>query len=241
MMNRTTLVTIVMFMMVCSGFSHAALIDDFESGNLDGWTIGGRQLGTHTANVVSCGTGTSCGHLYQSNSFTEINMYQDFSFNLDDTYNFDLYVDVNSTQPPAYNYYGMSGVSFGFLDAANNSLGSVWYLASTTNYPSINWVNSTRSVNVISENVWHKFELDASSLLSQISIDETQVASTRMLFQTYSSTWPSPRVSAELYVDNINTSSVPVPGSILLMFSGLLGMCAFRSRIPKSHHGTLKI
>lgn len=211
--------------------SQAALIDDFESGNLDSWTIGGRQLGTHTANVVNCGTGSLCGHLYQSNSFTEINMYQEFSFNSSDTYNFDLYVDVNSTQPPAYNYYGMAGVNFRFFDADENSLGSVWYLASTTNYPSVNWVNSTRSVNVISENVWHSFELDASDLLSQITIDETQVVSTRMLFNTYSSTWPWPYVSAELYVDNISTSSsVPEPTSIFLFAAGLAGLGMVRRK-----------
>jgi hypothetical protein len=39
-------------------------IDDFESGNLDNWTLGGWQLGTHTADVVVADTGSLSGHLY---------------------------------------------------------------------------------------------------------------------------------------------------------------------------------
>ncbi len=76
--------------------------DDFESGNLDNWIIGGRQLGTNIADVVTCSTGSLGGHLYHS-SFTEINLSRDFQFEQDHAFSFDLEVDVSSTPPPAPN------------------------------------------------------------------------------------------------------------------------------------------
>jgi hypothetical protein len=224
--------TAALVMLMTLEYSHAALVsDDFESGDLNNWVIGGRQMGTHTANVVTCDTGSQCGHLYQSGSFTEINMSQTFLFDPTDTFNFDMKVNVGTTTPPASNYYGISGVSFSFLDADDSMLGSVWYLASTTDYPFTNWVDSTRSVNEITENVWHHFDLDTSSILSQISIDQSEIASTQVLFETYSSTWPYPTVTAELWVDNVNTSVVPIPAAGWLFFSGLLGLLGLRRRI----------
>lgn len=204
--------------------------DDFESGNLDNWTIGGRQLGTHIAEVIVSDTGSLAGHLYQNGSFTEITMSRDFTFDPIDTFSFDLQVDVNSTPPPAQNYYGISGVAFRFLGSGDAILGSVWYLASTTDYPSNAWVSPTTSVNIISENVWHHLALDIPDLLSQISINEADILKTQMLFETYSSTWPSPTVSAELWVDNVNVPAVPIPAAVWLFGSGLLSLIGVARR-----------
>ena len=148
-----------------------------------------------------------CGHLSQNGSFTEITMGRYFSFNPNDTFFFDIKVDVSSTSPPAANYYGISGVAFNFLDSNDEILGTVWYLAATTNYPTTNWVSASRAVNLITENVWQEFELNTESLLSQITINQAEIAKTQMLFETYSSTWPNPIVGAELWVDNVNNLS----------------------------------
>lgn len=207
--------------------------DDFESGNLDNWTIGGRQLGTHTANVILSDNGTLAGHLYQSGSFTEITMSRIFDFDPATIFDFDMKVNVASQSPPSSAYYGMSGVAISFLDASDAVLGSVWYLAATTNYPFTNWVNSATAVNAVSTNAWHNLSLSTGDLLAQILIDETQIAKTRMLFETYSSTWPYPTVTAELWVDNVNT--VPLPAAAWLLACGLLTLLGFGGRkIPRT-------
>jgi hypothetical protein len=204
--------------------------DDFESGNLDNWTIGGRQSGIHTANVVVADTGSLAGHLYQNGSFTEITMSRDFTYDPIDTFSLDLKVDVSSQPPPSSNYYGISGVAFHFLDSSDTILGSVWYLASTTDYPLNNWVNPARNVNMLSENVWHQLVFDIPGLLSQISINESDISKTQMMFETYSSTWPYPRVSAELWVDNVSVPAVPLPGAIWLFGFGLIGLIGIARR-----------
>lgn len=222
--------------LVTSSISQAALVsDNFESGNLDNWLIEGRQLGTHTANVITCDTGSLCGHLYQSGSFTEININQYLGYDPNETFSFDMKVDVSSTTPPAPNFYGISGVGFSFLDQNDDVLGSVWYLASTTNYPTTNWVSPTTSVNIISENTWHHFDLDIAILLSQINIDESLIATTQMKFNVYSSTWPSPTVTAELWVDNVNSSPVPVPAALWLLGSGLISLIGMARRTTHNH------
>ena len=182
--------------------------DDFESGNLDNWTIGGRQLaGTNIANVVNCGTGSLCGHLFHT-SFTEITMYRNFEYDSSNsgTFYFDLQVDVNS-QPAPDAYYGMSGARFYFLDSDGNELGSVWYVAATTNFP-FTLGTATRSVNQISENVMEHYAIDVSDMLSQITIDESQITDIQMELITYSSTYPYPSVSAELWIDNVSTEPI---------------------------------
>jgi len=219
-----------------SSYGLQPFTDDFESGNLNNWTIGGRQLyGTNIANVVNCGTGSMCGHLFHD-SFTEINMYRDFLYDPNDsgTFYFDLEVDVYSQAPPAANYYGMAGVVFSFLDTSGSALGDVRYVAATTNYP-FTLGTATSSVNQISENVMEHYELNVSDMLSQISIDETQVTDIRMLMVTYSSTAPYPYVSTELWIDNVSTTVVPEPISSTLFIVGgaTLGFRRFRKKFKK--------
>lgn len=232
-LKLVTLIIVVFLFTVAHATASIVFYDDFENGNLDNWIIGGRQLGTHTANVVTSDTGSLCGHLYQRGAFSEINISQNFSFDPNDSFYFDMKVNVSSTTPPASNYFGISGVTFNFLDQNDSILGSVWYIASTTDYPSTNWVIPSRSVNVISENVWHNFELDTLSLLSQITVDQAEIMKTQMLFETYSSTWPWPTVTAELWVDNVSNSPVPIPGAVWLLVSGLAGLVGTRIRRKK--------
>ncbi len=88
-------------------------------------------------------------------------------------------------------------------------------------------------MNIISENVWHNIELDIPGLLSQISVNEADIAKTQLMFETYSSTWPSPTVTAELWVDNVNVPAVPIPAAIWLFGSGLIGLIGI-ARLKKA-------
>lgn len=227
----TTILSLVFFSLALVGNGQAAIVsDDFESGNLDNWMIGGRQLGTHIANVITCDTGSLCGHLYQSGSFTEIYIAQSADFDPNQNINFDLKVNVATTPPPASNYFGVSGVNIRFYDQNEALLGHVWYLAATTNYPSAVWTTSSSAVNVIAENTWHHFDFNIQDMLSQITVDQSQIFTTQLMFETYSSTWPSPTVTAELWVDNVNTSVVPAPASVWLFGSGLIGLIGVARR-----------
>ena len=188
----------------------APFTDNFESGTLNNWVIGGRQISgsTNVANVVPCDSGSLCGHLYHDR-FTEINMYRDFEFEPTGVFSFDLKVSVSSQSPPAPNYYGAAWVSFSFLNSGGTQLGAVNYLAATTNYPFTNWASSTTSVNGIPEDAMEHYDLKVSDMLGQITIDPSQIAAVRMQMNTYSSTWPYPFVSAELWIDNVTTETEP--------------------------------
>lgn len=209
--------------------------ENFESGTLANWTIGGRQQGTNVAEVVSRG-GSQVAHLYHR-YFTEITMSRGFDYDPADVYHFDLEVDTYSTGGAPSNYYGWSYLSFGFLDSADAGLGSVWYGSATTNYP-FNSAASNPAVsgNAVPENVMTHYEVSVADLLSQITIDAGLIDSVRISMVTYSSTWPSPDVVAQLWVDNIELNPptphpvVPIPSALGLAGFGLLSLLRLRGR-----------
>ncbi len=219
--------------MAVANFASAEIfVDDFESGNLDNWVISYGQYGTSIAEVISLG-GSQVAHLFHS-GFTRTTLYRDFGYDLTDSYQFDLKVDVSSTPPPADNYYGYSYLGFQFLDSSGTRLGEVCYGAATTDYPYDTWdaLNPQFSANAIPENVMNHYEIDMADIVSQITIDQTQIDSVRLIMDTYSSTAPSPYVTAQLWADNIqlNPPAIPVPGALIL---GILGLSVAGIRLRK--------
>ena len=205
---RKSLVMIVGFLGIfCGGHmtAHAQIFtDDFETGTLDNWVIGGRQAeGTNIADVVTR-HGSLMGHLYKY-SFTEINFSRQFDYQPALRFNFDLEVTAWSDPPPADNYYGSSEVRFSFYDSSEALLGFVRYATATTPYIFyIYQSDPTRHAIEIPADLLQHFSLDVNEILSHIDIDETEIATVSMLFNTYSSTRPYPAVTAELWVDNVS-------------------------------------
>lgn len=188
----------------------ALFYDDFENADcLNKWTVGGRQQ--EGTNIADCEirNESTMGHLFKY-SFTEINFTPavgafEFSENLN--FEFDMEVRVSSSGSAPSNYYGKSGAEFRFYDSEDNLLGIVSYIAATTQYPfDHDAADPTRASIELTQNNITKLSLSVEDILSNIVIDETQIAVVGMTFNTYSSTRPIPYVEAELWIDNVIVS-----------------------------------
>ena len=87
-MKKTTVLLIMAILTASANGSVVIFSDDFESGNLDQWTIGGRQQGINVAEVVSR-EGSLMGHLYHK-GFTEIRLEKTFDYDPNLTFYFDM-------------------------------------------------------------------------------------------------------------------------------------------------------
>lgn len=231
MLRHLQLILIVSIIFVpVSASALSNFSDDFESG-LSNWTIGGRQLeGTNIADTVQR-NGSTVGHLFKF-SFTEITLERTFDFDATEVFNFEMEVAVSSTTPPAPEFYGQSGVRIFFLDSAGETLGGVEYGAATTNFIfDLFDSDPTRQVNEVAAGIFASYSLSTMELLSQITIDESEIVETLIQFRTYSSTRPNPSVTAELWVDNFN--AVPEPSTVIFLGIGLAVMSAAPSRAAK--------
>lgn len=181
--------------------------DDFEGDPcLDKWVVGGRQAeGTNTADCVIRGD-SKRGHLFKS-SFTEINLVPNpapFDFVAGLTFKVDLEVRVSSSGPvPNTQYYGMAEMRFMFRNANGDIIGHVRYAAATTSLPfDDDGADPTRAAIALTPGVSTSHSLTVEDMLSHITIDENEIATVDMKFNTYSSTRPQPSVEAELWIDN---------------------------------------
>jgi hypothetical protein len=119
-------------------------------------------------------------------------------------------VRVSSTGGAPSNYYGKSGIYFSFINSDAVSIGSVQYIAATTQYPFEAYSDDPTIAAVqVDENINTHYRLTIDEILSHIDIDEAEINNVQIMLQTYSSTYPNPYVEAELWIDNIIVSYSP--------------------------------
>ena len=205
---------------------HAALIDDFEHGTLDNWTIGGRQNWSWAANVVSK-HGSLMGHI-SKDGFTEVTLENLFDYSTDLSFEFDM--EVRSYGGDNSTFYGMGAVEFEFLNLTGDRIGLVRYADSSSNY--LNNLSSTRddlAYNIVTPDVLLNYSLTMDEIVSQLLIPQEEINQVNMRFRAYASGYSS-GMGGEVWLDNVSISAVPIPAAVWLFGSGLLGLIAVARR-----------
>ncbi len=196
-----------MFLLILAIFTTSAsgsiiFSDDFESGTLDKWTIGGRQKGVNIAEVVDRHS-SQMAHLHHSKASTEITIEKMFDYDPSLEFSFDMEVSVASNAGPTSADYAMGGPHFDFYDSSEQALGHVWYMHSTSSYP-FDYYNQFSAMHVfeITDGSLNSYTLNIQNVLSSINVDPSSVASVNFYFKVYNS-GSGYNMSADVWVDNV--------------------------------------
>ena len=214
----------VIFLLILAIFTTSAsgeiiFSDDFESGTLDQWIIGGRQQHSHggvsMAEVVNR-HGSQMAHLHQSD-FTEITLEKMFAYKPNLSFSFDAEVNVSSDTSSTSADYAMGGAFFGFLDSAGELIGFVRYTYSTSSYPFTTYNPSpSREYIALPYSSLHSYSFTLEDILSHITVDTDSITSVNFSFWAYNSGWGW-NMSADVWVDNVVVS---VPELVGLEIAG---------------------
>ena len=188
-------------------YGNVLVSDDFESGTLNQWTIGGRRLGVNVAEVVTK-HGSLMGHLRHSDDYTEITLERTFVYNPDINFTFDLEVDARSSNSSTDDDYAHGGVRFAFMNAAEDVIGWVWYISSTSSWPFNEYRPENRNEAFaanIGDGSLSSHNLNAGEALSNLNIDHDAVVSFKFEFLAYNS-GSAGTMSSDVWVDNVTIS-----------------------------------
>jgi len=194
--------------------------DDFESGTLHEWIIGGRQEGRESVAEVVSYHGSQQAHLYQD-GFTEINMSKSFNYQNDLHFSFDMETQVFSEANDPEGYHRVtSGVAFAFQDSSFNQLGDVRYLNATSIY-SILTQNPKPEIEIFEiDSGFANYSMNIEDILSNITINENVIAYVSMRFGIYVSS-DQYNMSGHNWVDNVVVTPEPTSALLLIVGAGL--------------------
>ena len=184
--------------------------DDFESGSLAQWIVGGRQLHSHggmsIAEIVNR-NGSQMAHLHQSD-FTEITIEKMFDYNPCLTFSFDMKISVSSDAGLTDDDYASAGAYFDFLDSSEEVIGTVRYIHSTSSYPftTYNSAPHRQYIALPDNGGLQSYTFNIQDILSNIEIDTNSIASVNFYFNAYNSGWGH-NMSSDVWVDNITVNS----------------------------------
>ena len=182
--------------------------DDFESGTLDQWTIGGRQQGVSNVSEVISRHGSQMAHLYHKR-FTEITMEKTFDYYPNLNFSFDMEAYAVAINPVTNADYAMGGVGFSFRNISGDTLGQVRYIHSNSSWPFDTYnPNPTHHSFAIADDAGLvSYNLNVQDLLSNIDVDSGSIASVKLQFIAYTSglyySETSNNMYADVWVDNV--------------------------------------
>jgi hypothetical protein len=195
--------------------------DNFESGNLNAWTISGRQYGVCVADVVTRNN-SKMGHLYHKN-FSEICIEKTFAYDEDLAFSFDF-----EAAAVADHDYASGEAEFSFWNDQNVKIGQVSYVKATSDYV-FNYCASNPAIHLFriqnDSGLLHYSAL-AGDLVNNITIDENAISSIKLRFFAYGSDWDDDFIS-NAWVDNV-VVEIPEPTTISLLALGIAAI--FRKR-----------
>jgi hypothetical protein len=177
--------------------------DDFESGMLSNWIIGGRQQGTNIAEIVFRNS-SSEAHL-RHQDFTEVTLEKTFPLNPEMNFSFQMETAVSSQASNTSDFLANGGVIFDFYNSSDSIIGSVGYIRSTSswvfdNHCAIAFTNQICHLNKITNSGIVNYSITISELLDQVAIPDP-IESVKLTFDAYASGWPY-NMSADVWLDN---------------------------------------
>jgi hypothetical protein len=187
--------------MVSDTSSTVVLTDDFDSGQLNKWTVGGRQEGVNVAEVVYK-DGSNRAHLYHED-FSEITLQNVFQYDPNLSFAFEMQTSVASQASSTSSFYAKAGVRFFFLDSSGQALGMVGYIRTTSSFAltAYNPAPENEYIEILDDKN-HSYNLAVAGLLSRITINTALITSVKIEFSPHCSGWPY-NMSAELWLDNV--------------------------------------
>ncbi|MCD6174239.1 MAG: hypothetical protein J7K65_00540, partial [Planctomycetes bacterium] len=200
---KQTIIILALSVLFTSPVSQAAIFqDDFESGTLDQWTIGGRQEGRESIAEVTSYQGSQMGHVYQDGA-TEINISKTLDYQSDLNFSFDMEIlTYTGTSDPDSDWYASAGANFYFLDSNFNELGHVKVGCATAIWPT-DLLNAQPNKHVFQNDVgFAHYSLNVEDLLSNITIDQNALAYVAIRFGAYASADIN-NMNANVWVDNV--------------------------------------
>jgi cysteine-rich repeat protein len=178
-------------------------VDEFETGLLDQWEIGGRRFSANSVSVVE-EAGSRAAQISQ-NGFSETTLSRTFNFDPALIINFEMKIDLTTYNKINNNSsYASGGADITLRDGAGSVLGSIWYRAATTGYPFVSRAaTDSQRVNEVERLGWQRYALPVQELISQISVDPNAIATVELAFRSYASATYSSLLSATTWVDNV--------------------------------------
>ena len=180
-----------------------SLAFDFEGGTLDGWTVGGRRGGSANIAEVVDRNSSLKAHLYHQ-SWEEIMLLStEWAYGADFRVSFEMETAVTSSFVSFSIFYASASVTVAFLDASATTLGYVAYTHSTSSVAFQGCDSSaTCSRNSLASGSATVYDLTATDLLGQITINEGAIAFVRVSFTAFGSDF-SDSLSAHVWFDDL--------------------------------------
>ena len=194
--------------------------DDFEDGDYSGWLLS-TSGGSGSTNVQDHND-SLMAYVYHSGSLSHSLSY-DFDYVAEGSLSFDIQaVAVKSGGGNNVTLHSGSGVTIDFLTIWNESLGAVSF-TNVTNTSSL----GTNSHYIDSDQ--HNFSAGLLDYAAYAGVEDLdQIDKVNLSFWAwgsqyyYSASGYTDRSSASVWFDNVTISTVPIPGGLWLLSTGLI-------------------